>query len=88
MTIKKGFVVKEIAGQYVVVALGEASKVFNGIIKLNESGKLIWEMLAEGKSRDEVVDAILVEYNGVERETAEKDFDKFVEILKGANIIE
>ncbi len=88
MTIKKGFVVKEIAGQYVVVALGEASKVFNGIIKLNESGKIIWEMLAEGKSRDEVVDAILAVYNDAERETVEKDFDNFVEILKGANIIE
>ena len=41
MKIKNGFVAKEIAGQYVVVALGQASKIFNGIIKLNESGKFI-----------------------------------------------
>lgn len=88
MTIKKGFVVKEIAGQYVVVALGEASKVFNGIIKLNESGKLIWEMLTLGKSKDEVVDAILSEYSDVNRATAEADFDKFVATLEGANIVE
>ena len=88
MTIKKGFIVKEIAGEYVVVALGAASKVFNGIIKLNESGKLIWEMIAEGKERDQIVDAILDQYTDVDRETAERDFDKFVAILEGANILE
>lgn len=88
MTIKKGFIVKEIAGEYVVVALGAASKVFNGIIKLNESGKLIWEMIAEGKERDQIVDAILDQYTDVDRENAERDFDKFVEILEGANILE
>lgn len=88
MKIKKGFIVKQIAGQYVVVALGEASKVFNGIIKLNESGKIIWEMLAEGKEKQEIVDALLAEYDGVDRATVEADFDKFVTTLEGANIIE
>jgi hypothetical protein len=88
MTIKKGFVAKEIAGQYVVVALGEASKTFNGIIKLNESAKFIWDMLADGKEKSEVVDALLNEYEGVDKETVEKDFDNFVNTLKGANIIE
>ena len=88
MRIKNGFVVKEIAGQYVVVALGEASKVFNGIITLNESGKLIWTLLAEGKEKKEIVDSILAEYDGVDVQTAENDFDKFVEVLKGANILE
>lgn len=88
MKIKEGFVVKEIAGQYVVVALGEASKIFNGIIKLNDSGNLIWTMLSEGKDKSDVVDAMLVEYEDVDRVTAENDFDKFVDVLKGANIIE
>lgn len=88
MKIKSGFVAKEIAGQFVVVALGEASKIFNGIIKLNDSGKFIWDMLSRGSERDEVVDALLNEYEGVDRETAEADFDKFAETLRGANILE
>ena len=88
MTIKKGFVAKEIAGQYVVVALGEASEIFNGIIKLNESAKFIWDLLVEGKEKDDVVEALLNEYDGVDRETAARDFDNFVNTLKGANIIE
>ena len=88
MKIKNGFVAKEIAGQYVVVALGEASKIFNGIIKLNESAKFIWDLLVEGKEKDDVVEALLNEYDGVDRETAARDFDNFVNTLKGANIIE
>ncbi len=87
MKVKSGFVVKEIAGQYVVIALGAASRVFNGIIKLNESGRFIWELLSEEIERDEIVDALLKEYD-VEREQAETDVDKFICELKGANILE
>ena len=88
MKIKNGFIVKELAGQYVVVALGQASKIFNGIIKLNDSAKFIWDKLAVGAEKEEVVNALLEEYEGVDRETAERDFDKFVNELKGANILE
>ncbi|MBR4014266.1 MAG: PqqD family protein [Clostridia bacterium] len=87
MKIKKGFVAKEIAGQYVVVALGAASKIFNGIIKLNDSAKFIWDMLSEGAEKAEIVDALLAEYD-VDKETAERDVDAFVAQLEGANILE
>ncbi|MBQ8817838.1 MAG: PqqD family protein [Clostridia bacterium] len=87
MKIKKGFVAKEIAGQYVVVALGAASKIFNGIIKLNDSAKFIWDMLSEGAEKTEIVDALLAEYD-VDKETAERDVDAFVAQLEGANILE
>ena len=87
MKIKNGFVIREIAGECVVVALGEASQVFNGIIKLNETGRIIWEMLANGSEKNEVVDAILNEYD-VDRATVEADFDRFIKTLQGANILE
>ena len=87
MKIKNGFVVREIAGECVVVALGEASRIFNGIIKLNETAKLIWNMLSEGNEKETVIQSILETYE-VDRETAEYDFDRFVETLKGANILE
>ena len=88
MKIKSGFVAKEIAGQYVVVALGSASKIFNGIIKLNESAKFIWDKLSVGAEKNDIVDALLEEYEGVDRATAERDVDTFINELKGANILE
>lgn len=87
MKIKSGFVVRELAGEYVVVALGEASKVFNGIIKLNDSGKSIWELLSAGCEKEEAIESMMKEYD-VDRPTIEADFDRFVEVLKGANILE
>lgn len=87
MKIKEGFVVRDIAGQSVVIAVGAASKIFNGIIKLNETGKLIWTKLSEGANKEDTVTAILAEYD-VDRETVEKDYDNFVNTLLGAGIIE
>ena len=87
MKIKEGFVVREIAGQSVVIAVGAASKIFNGIIELNETGKIIWTKLAEGVGKEETVEAILAEYD-VDRATVEKDYDNFVNTLSGAGIIE
>ncbi len=87
MKIKDGFVVRELAGQSIVVALGEASKTFNGMIKLNDTGRLIWDMLAEGKAKEEIADRFVAEYD-VEREVAERDINAFVETLQGAGILE
>lgn len=87
MKIKSGFIVRELAGEYVVVALGEASKIFNGIIKLNDTGKFIWDGLTMGKEKEAIILDMLKEYD-VERAQLEADYDRFVETLKGANILE
>lgn len=87
MKIKNGFVVRSIAGESVVVALGAASKNFNGIIKLNETGRFLWDKLAVGCESEELVEAILSEYE-IDRATAEADIARFIETLEGANIIE
>ncbi len=87
MKIKKGFVVREIAGQSVVVALGAATKDFNGMIKLNDSGRVIWDMLSEGKDVEEIVKR-LTEIYEIDDETVRKDVDAFINTLQGANILE
>ena len=53
MKIKDGFMLRKVGGQYVVVALGEASRSFNGIIRLNESGKFLWEQLSADKTPEQ-----------------------------------
>ena len=87
MKIKNGFVVRPVAGQHMVVALGEASKSFNGIIKLNESARMIWDMLVEGAERDEIVNRLLEEYD-VDRAILQADCDKFIQSLQENNILE
>lgn len=77
MKIKKGFVMRRVMGNYVVVAVGEASKKFRGMIKLNETAAEVWKGIDKGLSKLEICDAICEEYE-VERDVVERDVEKVV----------
>ncbi len=87
MKVREGFVLKKIGTQAVVVAVGSASKIFNGMIKLNDTGELMWKKLTEGATKEELVEAILEEYETTEDKVS-SDVDRFLETLKKAGIIE
>lgn len=86
MKIKSGFVLKEIAGSFIVVSVGERVKEFNGVITLNETGVLLWKKLESGATEEELVKAILSEYD-VDEATAKADVSGFVNKLKEANLL-
>ena len=87
MKIKNGFVSRQVAGSNVVVATGEQSKSFNGIIKLNESGMILWNLLVDGADKNALVEALLAEYD-IDKATAEADVDKFVGVLRDAGALD
>lgn len=86
MKIKDGFMLRDIASQTMVVAVGEASKDFNGIIKLNSTGKFLWENLSSEISKEELIKRMLSEYD-IDEATAEKDIDSFIRTLRGADLL-
>ena len=88
MKIRDGFVVRDVGGKTYAVAVGELSKTFSCMITLNETGKLIWQTLEGGASKDDVVDKILSVYEDADRETVEKDVALFIERLEKDNILE
>lgn len=81
MKIKDGFVLRQVAGQGVVIATGEASKQFSGMVKLNETGSFIWERVAEGLDEDAIAKALVSEYD-VTPEKAAADVDAFVSQMR------
>ncbi len=87
MKIKSGFLLREVAGSYIVVATGTLAKEFSGIIKLNETGSFLWKRLTENTDIQTLVDALTEEYD-VSREDAEKDAQSFVTMLLDAGILE
>ena len=87
MKIKTGFLLREVAGSYIVVATGALTKEFNGIIKLNETGSLLWKKLSEGSDVDGLVSALTEEYD-VSMEDAKADAEGFVSMLAEAGILE
>lgn len=87
MKIKKGFVCRAIADQYVVVALGETSKQFNGIIQLNETGAFLFNTLKDEHTEEELLNLMLNEYD-VTSEIAKRDIHNFIEILKKEHLLD
>ena len=48
---KKGFLLRRLGAEYMVVAIGEASRNFNGMIRMNETGAFYWKELEKAPPR-------------------------------------
>ena len=48
---KKGFLLRRLGDEFMVVAIGEASKSFNGMIRLNDTGAFYWKELERAPQR-------------------------------------
>ncbi len=81
MKIKDTFILSEIGDSYIVVPTGADTVDLNGMITLNETGAFLWEKLSVDKTREELADEILKEYD-IDRETVLADIDAFVEKLR------
>lgn len=86
MKIKEGFILREVAGSYLVVAVGAAVKQFNGMINLNETGAFLWRLLEKGSDEESMVKALLAEYE-VEEEVARTDVKAYVNKLTEAGLL-
>lgn len=87
MKLKPGYMLRNVAGYNVVVPIGEAALDFNGMINLNESGAMLWEMLENEATEEALVKALLDEYETTE-ETAKKDVSLFVQKMREAKLID
>ena len=87
MKLKSDYVLKKIAGSYVVIPVRSRAVDFTGIIKITESGAFLWEKLEKGAERDELIAAMLEEYD-VDEALASADIDRFIDKLKEADLLE
>lgn len=86
MRIQKDFVLREIAGEYILVPLGDAAKDLNGIISVNELGAFLWNKLQTEQTEQSLLDAVLQEYE-VSREQAQADLQRFLQMLRENNLL-
>ncbi len=87
MKIKKGFVLRVVGGENVVVPVGALCKTFHGMINLNETGAFLWKFFSEEHSAEEAVDALCAEYI-VEKERASIDVEKFMSVIQNNGFAE
>ena len=88
MKIKDGFVLRDIAGDTVVIATGGVSKTFHGMIKLNSTGKEIWEILSAGNVSEEYVINTMAEKHGAKPEEISDGVKEFIGKIRDAGLFE
>ena len=87
MKLKENFVLRQVADVWVVLPLGAATVNFDGMIKLNETGALLWRTLETGADCAALAETLMQEYE-VDREIALADAQDFVCRLQEAGCIE
>jgi hypothetical protein len=86
LKIKDGFLLKEVAGNFVVVPVGSNLVDFSAMITINETGAFLWEHLQNETNIEALVEKLTKEYD-IDKETARKDTEEFIKILAENNII-
>ena len=87
MKTKEGFMLRNVAGRDIVVAVGAALVDFNGLISLNETGAFLWKELEKGTDYDTLLSKLLEEYD-TDEATARQGIDSFLESARSAGLIE
>lgn len=87
MKIKPGFKLRSVAGQNIVVPIGDAAIDFNGMISLNESGAFLFKALTEEITEDALASALLEEYD-VSLDCAKEDVGAFLQKMREAKLLD
>jgi acyl dehydratase len=82
MKLKYKFVLKEISGKVIGIAVGRDNELFNGMVKLNSTGGFIFELLNnQDLSEDQIVTALCEKYD-ISGEKARDTARRFLEYLR------
>lgn len=86
MKLKEEMILREVAGEIIAIPVGKTALNFNGMICLNEVSAEIWKGLQEEKSKEEILNSILQEFD-VSMEEASTDLEDFLHQLKENDLL-
>ncbi|MBO5291112.1 MAG: PqqD family protein, partial [Clostridia bacterium] len=78
MEIKKQVILRSVAGEHMLIPVGETVFEYNGIFMMTESGKLLWENIEKGAEENDLKELLMQEYE-IDSETALNDVKEFLE---------
>lgn len=86
MKLTDGFITHNADGEQVMVAVGDMTTKFAGLVRNNKTAAFIVDCLKEETTKDAIVDKILEKYE-VDRETADRDVSAVIEKLKSIGAV-
>ena len=87
MQISKDVIHREIAGEHILVPVGEFAVHRSGVFVVTERGAEIWEMLRDGKEYSAIIAELLEAYE-VTEDVLTKDVDEFLQMLRENGLAE
>ena len=87
MKRSSSFLLQNVAGTIVVVPVGEATAKFPGMMRLNETGAYLWELLEQEQTVSTLVEALMTQYE-IDEPTARTDVEAFLEKLRPTGAVE
>jgi molecular chaperone GrpE len=73
--IKEGLMLREVSGNYVVVAVGKMSKEFKAVITLNETGAFLFKKLQASITKEDLIKELIGVVDNFERAISLDDND-------------
>lgn len=87
MKLKEGWTLTELSGEYVAVPTGASAKDFCGIVRLNETGKDIWECLEKGMNDTEICEKLIEIYDCLDFERAKNAVNSVIDTLRQEGLL-
>lgn len=88
MKINENFVLKSIAGEAVVMPVGEAVNKINGMIKLNPTAEIMWKALETESTIEDVISVVRANCQNINEDAIIEDIVAFTEKLRNLGILE
>lgn len=88
MRIKKDFNLREVCGEYIIVAEGKENIDFCNIISMNESSAYLWKQVQNKEFDADTLTELLTDEYDVDKETAMNDVKALIKQWSDAGIVE
>lgn len=89
MKAKRDFNLRNVCGEYIIVAEGKENIDFTSIISMNDSSAYLWRQIQfkDNFNEDDLANLLMSEYD-VDKETAQSDVKDLISQWSKAGIIE
>ena len=79
-------ILREIAGEHLLIPVGRTALQVKGMVTLSESGLLLWNRLQSDCTEEDLIQVLLSEYE-VDRDTAAADVKAFLKRMNDVGLL-
>lgn len=86
MKVKNNFILRNIVDDHLLIPTGETALKVQGLVALSESGSMLYQMLQQECTKEDLLSAMLREYD-ITPEIAAEDIDSFLDQMRQMDML-